>query len=202
MSEHSRVTASAAQTPDWAHLRSEAIAASRRAYVPYSRFPVGVAALTTSGRVLTGCNVENAAYGVALCAECGLVSSLLNTSDRDGLGGGVNAGVADNAMAGADCSDAGLSDGGAGPVVDATAARERLVALSCVDGNGTPITPCGRCRQLLAEHAVAPSVDSPGLLIDMDGRDPLPFVELLPHAFGVTNLDAVATSVAQLKGES
>ena len=114
----------------------------------------------------------------------------------------MNAGVADNAMAGADCSDAGLSDGGAGPVVDATAARERLVALSCVDGNGTPITPCGRCRQLLAEHAVAPSVDSPGLLIDMDGRDPLPFVELLPHAFGVTNLDAVATSATQLKGES
>ena len=83
-----------------------------------------------------------------------------------------------------------------------SAARERLVALSCVDGNGTPITPCGRCRQLLAEHAVAPSVDSPGLLIDMDGRDPLPFVELLPHAFGVTNLDAVATSATQLKGES
>ena len=83
MSEHSRVTASAAQTPDWAHLRSEAIAASRRAYVPYSRFPVGVAALTTSGRVLTGCNVENAAYGVVLCAECGLVSSLLNTSERE-----------------------------------------------------------------------------------------------------------------------
>ena len=196
MSEHSRVTASAAQTPDWAHLRSEAIAASRRAYVPYSRFPVGVAALTTSGRVLTGCNVENAAYGVALCAECGLVSSLLNTSDRDGLGGGVNAGVADNAMAGADCSDAGLSDGGAGPVVDATAARERLVALSCVDGNGTPITPCGRCRQLLFEHA------SPDMLVEMDGGPPLPLTDLLPHAFGAPNLGAVATAAATLKGDS
>lgn len=50
-----------------------------RAYVPYSRFPVGAAALVEDGRVVTGCNVENAAYGVALCAECGLVSELVAT---------------------------------------------------------------------------------------------------------------------------
>lgn len=50
-----------------------------RAYVPYSRFPVGAAALVDDGRVVTGCNVENAAYGVALCAECGLVSELVAT---------------------------------------------------------------------------------------------------------------------------
>ncbi len=48
-----------------------------RAYAPYSRFPVGAAALVDDGRVVTGCNVENAAYGVALCAECGLVSDLV-----------------------------------------------------------------------------------------------------------------------------
>jgi cytidine deaminase len=48
----------------------------RRAYVPYSHFPVGAAALVDDGRVVVGCNVENAAYGVVLCAECGLVSSL------------------------------------------------------------------------------------------------------------------------------
>ncbi len=49
---------------------------SRRAYAPYSNFPVGAAALADDGRLLVGCNVENAAYGVVLCAECGLVSSL------------------------------------------------------------------------------------------------------------------------------
>src|SRR4051812_32807409 len=47
-----------------------------RAYAPYSRFPVGVAALVDDGRVITGCNVENASYGLGLCAECGLVSAL------------------------------------------------------------------------------------------------------------------------------
>ena len=61
---------------DWEALRLEAVGASRRAYCPYSTFPVGVAGLTADGRTLTGCNVENAAYGVALCAECGLVSQL------------------------------------------------------------------------------------------------------------------------------
>ena len=49
----------------------------RRAYAPYSRFPVGAAALVDDGRLVVGCNVENAAYGVTLCAECGLVSSLV-----------------------------------------------------------------------------------------------------------------------------
>ncbi|MDT3398666.1 cytidine deaminase [Streptomyces sp. B1866] len=48
-----------------------------RAYAPYSDFPVGAAALVDDGRTVTGCNVENAAYGVALCAECGLVSALV-----------------------------------------------------------------------------------------------------------------------------
>ena len=61
---------------DWEALKAEATAAMRRAYAPYSRFPVGAAALVDDGRLVTGCNVENAAYGVGLCAECGLVSQL------------------------------------------------------------------------------------------------------------------------------
>jgi cytidine deaminase len=61
---------------DWAVLRAAAQAARRRAYAPYSRFGVGAAGLVDDGRLVTGCNVENASYGVGLCAECGLVSSL------------------------------------------------------------------------------------------------------------------------------
>ncbi len=61
----------------WSALHDAAIEVSRRAYAPYSRFPVGAAALVDDGRVVVGCNVENAAYGVTLCAECGLVSALV-----------------------------------------------------------------------------------------------------------------------------
>jgi cytidine deaminase len=79
---------------DWAALRASAREAMTRAYAPYSGFPVGAAGLTEDGRTVTGCNVENAAFGVALCAECGLISSLIATGggrltaftcvDRDG----------------------------------------------------------------------------------------------------------------------
>ena len=61
---------------DWAALRAAAIEISHRAYVPYSAFPVGAAALVDDGRVVVGCNVENASYGLTLCAECALVSAL------------------------------------------------------------------------------------------------------------------------------
>ena len=61
---------------DWDRLRAAARDASRNAYAPYSHFPVGAAALVDDGRVVTGCNVENASYGLGLCAECGLVSAL------------------------------------------------------------------------------------------------------------------------------
>jgi cytidine deaminase len=61
---------------DWAALTAAAVEVSARAYAPYSRYPVGAAARADDGRVLVGCNVENAAHGVTLCAECGVVSSL------------------------------------------------------------------------------------------------------------------------------
>ncbi|KIZ14451.1 cytidine deaminase [Streptomyces natalensis ATCC 27448] len=62
--------------PDWESLRTQARDAMSRAYAPYSGYPVGAAALVDDGRTVTGCNVENASYGLALCAECGLVSAL------------------------------------------------------------------------------------------------------------------------------
>ncbi|MEV4105747.1 cytidine deaminase [Nonomuraea sp. NPDC049649] len=63
-------------TIDWDALRAKAAEAMHHAYAPYSKFPVGAAALVDDGRVVTGCNVENASYGLGLCAECGLVSAL------------------------------------------------------------------------------------------------------------------------------
>ncbi|WP_432834991.1 cytidine deaminase [Dactylosporangium sp. CA-092794] len=128
---------------DWAALRSAANTAMERAYAPYSKFPVGAAALVDDGRVVVGCNVENASYGLGLCAECGLVSNLQVT------GGG------------------------------------RLLALACVDADGRPLMPCGRCRQLLWEHGGA------ALLID-HASGPLPMSALLPHAFDDQDLDRIA----------
>ena len=67
---------------DWDELRDAARDAARSAYAPYSHLRVGAAGLTDDGRTVRGCNVENASYGLTLCAECGLVSSL------HGSGGG------------------------------------------------------------------------------------------------------------------
>lgn len=61
---------------DWEALQAAATEIKSAAYAPYSSFPVGAAGLVDDGRVVLGCNVENASYGVGLCAECGLVSSL------------------------------------------------------------------------------------------------------------------------------
>lgn len=127
-----------APTIDWAALRVAALAVAERAYAPYSKFHVGAAGLVDDGRVITGCNVENASYGVGLCAECALVSILHVT------GGG------------------------------------RLVAVVTV-GNGQPVMPCGRCRQLLFEHG------GPGLLVDGDGTVRT-MADILPSAFGPDDL--------------
>ena len=79
---------------DWKSLRSAATSAAQRAYAPYSGLGVGAAGLTRDGRQVVGCNVENASYGLTLCAECGLVSDLhcggggelvaISIVDRDG----------------------------------------------------------------------------------------------------------------------
>jgi cytidine deaminase len=126
---------------DWAQLRAAATEVAGRAYAPYSKLRVGAAGQTPDGRLVTGCNVENASYGLTLCAECGLVSALHAT------GGGT------------------------------------LAAVAVVAGDGAPLLPCGRCRQLLLEAG------GPDLLVDTDSG-PLPLSALLPAAFSGTDLGA------------
>ncbi|MBW8173729.1 cytidine deaminase [Ornithinimicrobium sp. Arc0846-15] len=71
-----------AEQIEWEPLQARAVELMNRAYAPYSNFPVGAAGLADDGRIVSGCNVENAGYGVALCAECGMISDLV------GSGGG------------------------------------------------------------------------------------------------------------------
>jgi cytidine deaminase len=130
---------------DWELLRREARAMTKRSYAPYSHVLVGACALVDDGRVVRGCNVENASYGLGLCAECGLVSDLC------GSGGG------------------------------------RLVALAVVAGDGEPLAPCGRCRQVLYEFG------GPDLEIDRPGGA-VPLRDLLPEAFGPDDVVARAGS--------
>ena len=126
---------------DWDLLRDKAREANTRAYVPYSKYKVGAAALTDTGEIVTGANVENASYGLTLCAECALVSKL----HTDALG-------------------------------------KRLIAFACVDAEGAPLQPCGRCRQLLYEFG------GPGLLIDGPSGT-LTLEDILPWAFGPQHLE-------------
>jgi cytidine deaminase len=68
-----------AQSINWNQIHDLAKEAMKKAYAPYSKFPVGVAALVSDGRLISGCNVENASYGLGLCAECSLVSALVTS---------------------------------------------------------------------------------------------------------------------------
>jgi cytidine deaminase len=125
---------------EWGRLRAAAGEAARHGYAPYSRLLVGAAALTADGRLLTACNVENASYGLTLCAECGLVSM--------------------------------LHAGGGG----------RLEAVSIVAGDGEPLLPCGRCRQLLMEAG------GPSLLVET-ATGTARLADLLPAAFTGDDLE-------------
>ncbi len=137
------MTASSADT-DWPALRSAAADVAGRAYAPYSGLRVGAAGQAADGRIVTGCNVENASYGLILCAECGLVSAL------HAAGGPQRPGP--------------------------------LVAVAIVAGDGAPLLPCGRCRQLLLEAGGS------HLLVDTaDG--PVELSALLPAAFGPADLE-------------
>jgi cytidine deaminase len=134
---------------DWPALRAAAVAAAARAYAPYSGLRVGAAGQASDGRIVAGCNVENASYGLTLCAECGLVCALHAAS--------------------------------AASTADAPDAAVQLLAVAVVAGDGEPLLPCGRCRQLLLEAGGG------GLLIDTaDG--PVELNVLLPAAFTGTDL--------------
>jgi len=144
---------------DWPRLRAAAADVAGRAYAPYSRLRVGAAGLTCDGRVISGCNVENASFGLTLCAECGLVSALHATAPARPAGG---------------------EDAAQGVPEPEPAA---LVAVAVVAGDGAPLLPCGRCRQLLLEAG------GPALLVDTSAG-PLPLSDLLPAAFGGAELSA------------
>ena len=136
---------------DWSALRAAATAAASRAYAPYSGLRVGAAGLTGDGRIIVGSNVENASFGLTLCAECSLVSAL------------HGAGPADQ------------------PADQPAEARPSLKAVAVVAGDGEPLLPCGRCRQLLLEAGGG------ALLVDTaDG--PVELTVLLPAAFTTTDL--------------
>jgi cytidine deaminase len=140
---------------DWPGLRAAATAAAERAYAPYSGLRVGAAGLAADGHVVTGCNVENASYGLTLCAECGLVSAL-------------------------HASGAGeIHASGAGEIHASGAGLLRAVAV--VAGDGQPLLPCGRCRQLLLEAGGG------DLLVDT-AEGPVELKVLLPAAFTGTDL--------------
>lgn len=119
---------------------------AERAYAPYSHYLVGAAGLVDDGRIVRGCNVENAGYGVTLCAECGMVGELI-------AGGGG-----------------------------------RLRRFVCVGGEESlgrgerdVCMPCGRCRQLLSEHAADD-------LVVLTPEGPRTMDQVLPQAFGPASL--------------
>jgi cytidine deaminase len=129
----------------------ELIAAARTAaatsYSPYSRFAVGAALLFEDGTVVTGANVENASYGLSLCAETVAVAKAL----ADGMRGG-------------------------------------LARVAVVGPGADPITPCGRCRQVLNELAQLGGTDPEVLCVGPGEVRTVRLGELLPHAFGPASL--------------
>ena len=131
--------------------RDSLIDAARKAaggaYAPYSNFHVGAALGFADGSVVTGANVENASYGLTLCAETVAVGKAM----ADGVRGG-------------------------------------LLAVAVTGPAAEPITPCGRCRQVLNELAQLGGTDPDVLCVGADEVRRVHLSELLPHAFGPTSL--------------
>ena len=121
--------------------------AAQHSYSPYSKFPVGAALRFADGSIVTGTNIENASYGLALCAETVAVSKAM----ADGARGG-------------------------------------LEAVAVTGPGAEPITPCGRCRQVLNELAQLGGTDPEILCVGPDEVRRLRLSDLLPHAFGPASL--------------
>lgn len=121
--------------------------AARHSYSPYSNFAVGAALLFADGSVVTGANVENASYGLALCAETVAVARAM----AEGMRGG-------------------------------------LEAVAVTGPGDDPITPCGRCRQVLSELAQLGGTDPQVLCVGANEVRRVRLSALLPHAFGPANL--------------
>ena len=132
-------------------LIAAARAASATAYAPYSDYQVGSALLFDDGAIITGTNVENASYGLALCAETVAVSRAFGEGRRGGLVAVAVTGPLDK-------------------------------------GDGAPITPCGRCRQVLNEIAQLGGTDPLVLCVGKDEVRRVALSQLLPHAFGPAHL--------------
>ena len=130
-------------------LISAAYSAAENAYAPYSDYPVGAALLFDDGAVITGCNVENASYGLALCAETVAVAKALGEGRRGGL---------------------------------------LAVAVVGLKAGAEPITPCGRCRQVLNEVAALGGSDPLVLCVGEGDVRRVALSALLPHAFGPSHL--------------
>ena len=161
---------------DWAALRAAAVDVAGRAYAPYSRLRVGAAGLTSDGRVVTGCNVENVSFGLTLCAECGLVSALHSTAPPA-------------------APASATPPAPAAPPLATPPGPPVLIAVAVVAGDGDPLLPCGRCRQLLLEAG------GPSLLVDTAGG-PRPLAELLPAAFDGADLSPAAIPAKPLTKRS
>ena len=126
-------------------LLAQARAALHNAYVPYSRFPVGAALLTADGAIFTGCNIENASYGLTVCAERVAIFTA------------------------------------------AAAGYREVAAIAVVAENIDEVTPCGACRQVLAEFA--PKTAELVVILERDRQPQLTTLgELLPRSFGPNDL--------------
>ena len=135
-------------TNDEHELVAAARAAALDAYAPYSNFAVGAALLFEDGEIVTGANVENASYGLSLCAETVAAGRAMAEGRRGGL-----------------------------------------VAVAVTGPGADPITPCGRCRQVLNELAALGGTDPLVLCVGPDDVYRIALSELLPAAFGPASLD-------------